>query len=220
MSNPIIQLVVLAAIVIFLVLRLRDVLGTRDGFEPNEPQQDQARRRFEVIQGKAEPAADDEDIADHAEPGSPTAQALAQMKAAEPGFMVGEFLGGAKGAYEMILMAFEHGDLDDVRPFLSPQVGEAFQSVIDQRNASGQTIEAQYLGTRETVLNSARFDPQTGVGELTVRFVGELIAATRDAEGNVVEGDPRASSKQRDIWTFARRMGQDDPNWQLVATGA
>lgn len=220
MSNPIIQLVILAAIVIFLVLRLRDVLGTRDGFEPTELPPNEARRRFEVIPGKAEPSADDEDIADHAEPGSPTALALAGMKKAEPGFMAGEFLSGAKGAYEMILMAFERGDLDEVRPFLSPQVGDAFQSVIDQRNAAGHTVEAQYLGTRETSLSSAQFDPQTGMAELTVRFVGELIAATKDAEGNVIEGDPRSASKQRDIWTFARRMGQSDPNWQLVATGA
>ena len=49
--------------------------------------------------------------------------------------------------------------------------------------------------------------------------MAHLIAATRDAEGNVVEGDSKAATKQRDVWTFARRMGQDDPNWQLIATG-
>ena len=56
------------------------------------------------------------------------------------------------------------------------------------------------------------------MAELSVRFVGEMIVATRDAAGNVVEGDAKSARKQRDIWTFGRRMGAADPNWQLVAT--
>lgn len=218
MSNSLIQLLVLAGIAIFLILRLKNVLGTRDGYEPPKVEAPrEGPRRFEVIEGSADQV--DNDIADHTEAGSPAAQALAQMKRAEPGFGVGEFLSGAKGAYEMILMAFERGDLSEVQPFLAPPVAEAFQSVIDQRNQAGQTVEAQFLGTRETALAGATFDPATSEGEISVRFLGEIIAATRNAEGEVVEGDPKAPRKQRDVWTFARRMGQNDPNWQLVATG-
>lgn len=218
MSNPLLQLLILAGIAIFLILRLRNVLGTRDGFEPPKVENPAPTpRRFEVIDGTAEEV--DHDILDHAEAGSPTAEALAGMKQAEPSFGVRDFLGGSKMAYEMILMAFERGDLSEVRAFLAEPVADAFQSVIDQREANGQSVEASYLGTRETALVSADFDRVTGMAEVTVRFVGELIAATRDAAGNVVEGDPKAPRKQKDVWTFARVMGQDDPNWQLVATG-
>ena len=217
MSNPILQLLVLAAIAVFLILRLRGVLGTRDGFEaPRLPEDQTARKRFEVIEGGAE--VQESDIADHAEPGSATARALEQMRRVEPDFAVGPFLAGAKSAYEMILMAFERGDLSEVRGFLAPPVAEAFEAVIAERTARGLTTEAQFLGTRETALAGAEFNPDTGMAELSVRFVGEMITATRDSQGNVVEGDPRAARKQRDVWTFARRMGQDDPNWQLVAT--
>ncbi|MDO5614240.1 MAG: Tim44/TimA family putative adaptor protein [Paracoccus sp. (in: a-proteobacteria)] len=220
MNSPLIQLLVLAGIAVFLILRLRNVLGTRDGFEPpkvEQPPQPQARQRFEVIDGSAEQG--DHDISDHTDPKGAAGLAVARMKQAEPSFNLGQFLSGAKSAYEMILMAFEKGDLDPVRPFLSPDVAQAFQSVIDDRKARGQTVEAQFLGTRETALAGAEFNDTTGEGEVSVKFVGELIVATRDAEGNVVEGDPKSARKQRDIWTFARRMGQDDPNWQLVATG-
>ena len=217
MSNPLLQLLVLGAIAVFLILRLRGVLGTRDGFEkPTLPDEPAPRKRFDVIEGTAEPG--DSDIADHAEPGSPTARALEQMKRAEPDFAVGPFLSGAKSAYEMILMAFERGDLDEVRGFLAPPVAEALESVIADRKARGLVTEAQFLGTRETALADAEFTPATGMAELSVRFVAEMIVATRDAQGDVVDGDPKAARKQRDIWTFARRMGQDDPNWQLVAT--
>ncbi|RNF34606.1 Tim44/TimA family putative adaptor protein [Paracoccus methylarcula] len=218
MSNPMIQLLVLAAIAIFLILRLRNVLGTRDGFEQTKPEPPRTdRRTFEVIDGSASEI--DHDINDHVEPDSPNADALAAMKRAEPSFVVGDFLTGAKSAHEMILLAFERGDISDIRPFLADEVASAFQSVIDSRNAQGQTVEAQYLGTRETAISTAEFDRPTATAEISVQFVAELIVATRDAGGNVVEGDPKASRKQRDVWTFSRRMGQDDPNWQLVATG-
>ena len=216
MSNSLIQIVVLAAIAVFLVMRLRNVLGTREGFEPpRQPVVQAAPRR---ASSGAEPEGSD--VLDHAAAGSAAAAALTAMQRAEPDFAVGPFLAGARQAYEMILTAFERGDLSQVRPFLAPAVAEAFDGVIAQRQARGITTEVQYLGTRETALQGAAFDPQTGTGEITVRFVGELIAVHRDAQGNVVEGDPKAARKQRDVWTFARRMGQDDPNWQLVATAA
>lgn len=217
MSNPMLQLLVLAAIAIFLILRLRGVLGTRDGYEaPRVPEEPATQRRFDVIEGKAEP--EDNDIGDHAEPGSANASALQAMKRVEAGFAVGPFLSGAKSAYEMILMAFERGDLTEVRGFLAPQVAEAFESVIADRKARGLTTEAQYLGTRETALAAAEFTQGSRMAEISVRFVGEMIVATRDAQGNVVEGDAKSARKQRDVWTFARQMGAQDPNWQLVAT--
>ena len=215
MSNPLLQLLVLGAIAVFLILHLRGVLGTRDGFEtpPRAPEEPVARKRFDVIDGDA-----DNDITDHAEPGSANAKALAEMKSVEPQFAVGPFLTGAKSAYEMILMAFERGDLSAVRAFLAPPVAEAFESVIAERQARNLTTTAEFLGTRETALAEAEFNRATGMAELSVRFVGEMIVATRDADGNVVEGDPKAARKQRDVWTFARHMGAADPNWQLVAT--
>lgn len=218
MNNSMIQLLVLAAIAIFLILRLRNVLGTRDGFEPtNTETPEPASRKFDVIDGKAEEV--DHDILDNVEAGSPAADALLAMKQIEPSFGVTSFLGGAKSAHEMILMAFEKGDLSEVRPFVADPVEEALQSVIDTRKQNGQTVDAQYLGTRETSIAGAEFDHSTGMAEISVRFVAELIIATKDAEGNVVDGDPKASRKQRDVWTFGRLMGQNDPNWQLVATG-
>ncbi len=219
MSNAVIQLLVLAGIAIFLILRLKAVLGTREGFEKPPvaaplPEGRAVRRDFEVIEG-----GPDRDITDHVPEGSDAARALAAMKQAEPGFGVGDFLQGARGAYEMILMAFEKGDLAPVRPFLAPEVHDSFARVLAAREAQGLKIEAQFIGLRELALHGAEYDPATGEGEISVRFVGELIFVARDAAGKVVEGDPKAARKQRDVWTFARNMGSADPNWQLVATG-
>ena len=218
MSNPLLQLLVLGAIAVFLILRLRGVLGTRDGFEkPTLPDEPAPRKRFDVIEGTAEPG--DSDIADHAEPGSPTARALEQMKRAEPDFAVGPFLSGAKSAYEMILMAFEKGELDRIRPFLSDDVEASFAEAIAQREAEGLTVEASFVGMKELELQDATFDKDSGFAEISVRFVGEQTYVVRNKAGEIVEGSTRAIRKSRDIWTFARKMGAADPNWQLVATG-
>jgi predicted lipid-binding transport protein (Tim44 family) len=217
MNSSLLSLLVLAGIAIFLILRLRSVLGTRDGFEKppvaQAPARSDRRRDFEVIEG-----GPDRDIIDHVEDGSDSAKALAAMKMAEPGFTVTEFLQGARGAYEMILMAFDNGDVEGLRPFLAEDVLETFESVIQQREEQGLTIVASFIGVRELVLDSARFDRDTGVGEITVRFIGELTSVVKNADGDIVEGDPNEIKRQRDVWTFARKMGSKDPNWELVAT--
>ena len=219
MGNSVIQLLVLAGVAIFLIFKLRSVLGTRDGFEkPPVPLEDArarpTKREFEVIQG-----GPDRDIVDHVADGSAAAKSLAAMKLAEPSFSVSEFLAGARGAYEMILMAFEKGDLASIRPFLSDDVFATFTDVIEAREREGLTIESHFVGLRELALQNATFDRDSKEGEITVRFVGELTSVVRNNAGEVVEGSPTAAKRQRDLWTFARRMGVDDPNWQLVATG-
>ena len=219
MSSALIQLLVLAGIAVFLILRLKSVLGTRDGFEKppisgTSPQARRDRPEFDVIEG-----GPDRDITDHVEDGSDSAKALAAMKMAERGFGVSDFLEGARGAYEIILMAFERGDLSEIRDFLSDEVAETFQSVIDRREEEKLTVEASFVGVREISLRSASFDRDTSEGEMTVKFVGELTSVVRNANGDIVEGNPNEIKRQRDVWTFARKLGVDDPNWQLVATG-
>lgn len=219
MSNSIIQLLVLAGVALFLILKLRGVLGTRDGFEgQNDPKPlpggPQARRGFEVIEG-----GPDRDITDHVADGTEAARALAAMKLVEPSFNVSGFLQGARGAYEMILTAFAKGELDRIRGFLSPEVAESFAGVIADRKARGLTLTSELLGIRELALQDAEFSRTNNEAEISVRFVAEMISATRDTSGDVVDGDPKHARKQKDVWTFARTMGANDPNWMLVATG-
>lgn len=218
MSSAVLQLVVLAAIAIFLILRLRSVLGTREGFE-KPPQEAPAQRRtperdFTVIEGGPDP-----DITDHLPADSRAADAVAQMKAVEPDFSLGEFLQGARGAYEMILMAYERGDISEVEPFLAPEVRDSFDAAIAARQGEGLSVQAEFVGLRDVGVLDASFEPRSGEAELKVKFTGELTSVVRDASGTVVEGSATEIRRQRDVWTFARRMGSDDPNWALVATG-
>lgn len=221
MGSQMIQIIILAGIALFLVLRLRSVLGTRSGYEkpPSVPAPPQAPRRdrsFEVIEG----GGPDPDIADFVDPEGPAGQALAAMKKADPEFNVHEFTHGARQAYEMLVMAFENGDLDTLRDFLAPDVYDSFAQAIEARRAKGYTVQADFVGIREVAVADAHFDPATSEGDVSVRFLGELTSVVRDPSGAVVEGDPREIKQQRDVWTFSRVMTSDNPNWLLTGTGA
>ncbi len=217
MGSAAIQLLVLAGIAVFLILRLRSVLGTRDGYEApqvSNPRDVQPTRpEPEVVEDCV-----DDDIIDHVEEGSDSAQALASMKLVEPDFSVGEFLQGARGAYEMILMSFERGDIDSIAPFLDIEVYQTFVDVVGEREDQGLTIEAKFVGIREIALKEAVFNQKTKEAEITVRVVGELTGTVRNGAGEIVEGSPNEIRRQKDIWTFMRQMGSNDPNWKLIAT--
>lgn len=218
MNSPLIQLIVLAGIAVFLILRLKSVLGTREGFEkPPEPRKasNTNRPELEVIEG-----GPDRDITDYVAEDSPQAKALAMMKKVEPGFSVAEFVQGSRGAYEMIVMGFERGELDELQPFLAEDVFEAFVDVVSVREDKGLSIEAEFIGVRETKVANVEFNEDTRDAEITMRFVGEMTSVVRDGEGNIVEGSPTEVKRQRDTWVFARKMGSSDPNWTLVATDA
>lgn len=219
MGSQMIQIIILAAIALFLILRLRNVLGTREGYEkPQEmtrPTPANRDRSFEVIEG----GTVDRDVADFTDPEGPAGQALLAMKRIDGNFSVAEFSHGARAAYEMIVMAYENGDLDTLRRYLAPEVYEPFAAAIEERNAKGLSVEATFAGVREVKISDASFDPDTNEADITVRFVGELTSVVRDPEGHIVEGSPDELKQQRDAWTFTRDMASEDPNWLLTGTG-
>lgn len=218
MSPAVIQLIVLAGIAVFLFMRLKNVLGTRDGFEPKiDPSTKPSETKgpaFEVIEGGL-----DRDITDHVEMDSPEGQAFAKMKKVEPDFSVSEFLDGSRQAYEMILMAFEDDDLDTLKQFLSDDVYGSFSSVIADRQEAGLKVNATFVGVREMKVAGAKFNGRSKEGEIKMRFVGEVVSYVEDETGKIIEGNRDVIKRQTDIWTFARKFGRDDPNWELVATG-
>lgn len=220
MSTQMIELLILFAIAAFVLFRLKSVIGTRTGYEA--PPDYLSRQR---APGAARPAPVGKVEAEEEQTGlsRPVPEhalgALAGMRAAEPGFSLAGFVEGARGAYEMILMAYEHGERETLRDLLAADVREAFEASIAEREAKGLKVEARFIGVRDVRLEAASFHPETGEAEITLRFVGEMITAVRDPEGRIVEGDPNEVRRQTDVWTFARRMGGRDPNWLLAATG-
>ena len=178
MSDPMFQLVILGVIALFVILRLRSVLGTRSGFEPTnvpKPTFQKEKTPTEENDNKI-----DRDIADYVSVDSPSGKALSQMKKAESNFLVTEFIQGAGQAYEMILIAFEEGDRDGLRPFLADDVYDSFESVITEREKAQLNIDATFIGLREIKLMSAEYDWRAKEGEITLSLVAELTTVVKN----------------------------------------
>ena len=216
MNPALIELIILAGIAVFLFLRLRSVLGTREGFEKPrmQPKNDAPKRDFKVIDG-----GEDKDITDNVDKNSKSAEALKLIKSEDESFTVNEFLSGARSAYEWILMSFEKNEIDEIRELLSEEVAEAFDAVVDQRVSQGLTIEAEFIGIREMKLVEATYSSNTKTAEISVSFVGEMTSVVKNSSGEIVEGDPKQIKRQKDTWTFSKDIKSSNPNWLLVATG-
>ncbi|MAI19180.1 MAG: preprotein translocase subunit Tim44 [Marinovum sp.] len=216
MNPAIIELIILAGIAVFLFLRLRSVLGTREGFEKPrmQPKNDAPKRDFKVIDG-----GEDKDITDNVDKNSKSAEALKLVKSEDENFTVNEFLSGARSAYEWILMSFEKNEIDEIRELLSEEVAEAFDAVVDQRVSQGLTIEAEFIGIREMKLVEATYSSKTKTAEISVSFVGEMTSVVKNSSGEIVEGDSKQIKRQKDTWTFSKDIKSSNPNWLLVATG-
>jgi len=216
--SPVTQLIVLAAVALYLIFRLRRALGTRDGFERRQSRQhgitiDQPGR---VV--TPEESDFDNDILKHVDRDTDAAQALMDMKQADKNFNIADFCGGAGKAYEWIVTSFASGDVEELEPFLSEEVYETFHATVEQRDED-KTAHTEFVALRATMIRDANFDSDTSNAEITVEFMAELLSYVIDDEGKVIEGSDKIAKRQRDVWTFARQMDSDNPNWILVATG-
>jgi len=216
--------VVFAIVALFVAWKLRQVLGTRTGAERRPldvaPPPGSTGNDNVVPLGARRPAPPPPPPTDRwrgiAEPGTPLAQGLDAIAAAEPQFSANDFLGGARGAYEMIVGAFAAGDLDSLRRLLSPDVLQNFARAIEARRAAGHTMKSTLVSIDKAELVDAR--AVGGDASVSVRFAAKLISATVDASGAVVDGSDSMVADHLDIWTFSRSLGARDPNWLLTAT--
>lgn len=218
-----------AMVAAFIAFRLRSVLGRKTGNE---------RRRIDPISQRTAARGERAERPDNVVPlpdrGPPpaapqepviadvnddaTKKGLTDIRLADPQFDLDHFLQGAKAAFAMIVEAFAKGDKASLRPLLADAVFAEFAGAIDAREQAGQSLTTELVATRGAELAGAAMVGSRA--RVTVQFTTEQINITRDAEGNVIEGDPRRIETVVDLWTFERDTRSRDPNWQLVETGA
>lgn len=215
------DIVFFALVAGFLILRLRSVLGRRTGNENRErwtpriptPGQPPASAPDRPLPDNVTPLPSRDSVASAS---SPLDQALTQIRVADPGFDPKRFAEGARAAFEMIVTAFAQGDTAALRPLLADDVYENFAAAIKGRLEAKQTLETTLIAIKSAEIIEARMEGRTAF--VTVKFVSEQVNVTRNAAGEVVDGDPNRVTAVTDVWTFARNTRASDPNWALVQT--
>ena len=222
-----IDIILLAMVAGFVALRLRSVLGRRTGDEEERaekqraPATDTVRKMPTEDHGAVQP---DEDAAPAASPSwtgdvdpkSALGKTLSRIMVADRSFDPDSFVDGARAAYGMIVKAFAAGDRDTLKPLLSPEIYDDFDSAIKERESRGETMETTLVDIEESRITDARLEDDTA--DITMRFVTLAASATRNAQGEVVSGNVSDAHKLTEVWTFSRVLTSRDPNWLLVDT--
>jgi len=223
------DLIFLAMIAVFLVIRLRGVLGRRDGHETDnnsnyfrktdDDQHDDdnvvqlnGHQSDENAQNSEMPEQEFEAYPEQLRAG------LMQISKSDQSFTPESFIEGARGAFDMILQAYATGDRALLKSLLNKEVLDNFTGAIDDREKAGETVEDTLIGYKGTEIVEAYMEDEKSV--VTVKFVSEQINVTRDENGDVVNGSPTKVIVVTDFWTFSRNTINNDPNWELVATGS
>jgi predicted lipid-binding transport protein (Tim44 family) len=213
----VVGIVIFAMVAAFLGMRLYAVLGKRTGHE----QQPLTRPADELLRSALpKPAQDDsrdsaKPLADS--PQTPGAEAgLRAISVADRRFSPAEFLDGAKSAYRMILEAYWAGKQDDFAPYVSQDVREAFSESIVERTGEGHVLDNRLVTIESAMITDASM--ASGVASITVKFIADIAAVTRDAEGKVIAGSLTDAVPTEDVWVFTRDVRAADPNWILTDT--
>ncbi len=235
------DIILIGLVAVFLILRLRAVLGKRTGNErppardPFTPPPPPAAPSGNVPRLGDAPASKDNVVPLPGTPAPaprpsiasgpggiraavlPTATAgVAAIRAADPTFDPVSFAEGARSAFTTIVEAFAKGNTQPLRALLDGPTSASFESAIRGRNERHEKAETTLIGFEASDIAGAAL--KGTVAEVTVRFVSEQINVVRNVEGQIAEGNPNEVQKVVDLWTFKRDTKSSDPNWLLIKT--
>lgn len=233
------DIILIGLVAIFLILRLRSVLGKRTGNErppardPLAPPPPPAPRVGDAPIGTSArpdnvvplPTANTPPRPSSAVTGPggiratvmPTAAAaVAAIRAVDPTFDPMGFTTGARAAFTAIVEAFAKDDVATLRPLLDGPTFASFEAAIRTRHERAEKAETTLIGFEASDIAAAEL--QGTVASVTVRFVSEQINVVRNADGQIADGNPNEVQKVVDLWTFRRDTKSSDPNWLLTKT--
>ena len=188
------DLILLAMIAGFIILRLRNVLGRKTGHE-GKVVSNLSEKKFEefkkTIKLKKQPTEFDTN----------------QKK---------QFLKGAEIAYETIINSFAKGDKKNLKDLVTEEMNKNFESAIEERNSKNIKSELTFIGIKSSTIE--KFEKTAEALFFTVKFISEIISFKKDKDNNVIEGDPNKIKTVIDRWKFTRKISSMNPNWYLAET--
>ena len=189
------DIILLAIIAGFIILRLRGKLGRKTGHE---------KKDFGDLFGKKVTQSSSE-------------KKVVNLNSSKLDDATKEqFIKGAKAAYEMIITSFAKGDKKSLKPLLNKKIFQNFSDEIDYRKKENLKSELTFVGVKSAEIKN--FEKKDNNYTFTVNFVSEIITCKKDKNNNVIEGSPDIIKTVKDVWKFSKNMWSSNPNWYLVET--
>ena len=189
-----IDIILLAMIAGFIILRLRGMLGRRTGHE---------KKDFGSISSANIKQGTEEKVVN-------INSTKLDDKAKE------QFIKGAKEAYEIIITSFAKGDKNTLKPLLNKEIYQNFSNEIDQRKKENLKSELTFVGVKSAEIKN--FEKKDNIYIFTVNFVSEIITCKKNKDNKIIEGNPEEIKTVTDVWKFSKNMWSTNPNWYVVDT--
>ena len=187
-----IDIILLAIMAGFILLRLRSTLGKGADNMPMKARFTQAQSNEEFIKS----AVEDE------------------VKQDPTKFDEKTFIKGAEAAYEIIINAFAKGDRKTLKPLLTKELFKNFEGVINDRNSKKISSEMTFIGIKETKILD--IDSKDTFYKVKTKFVSEIVNCLKNDKGEVIEGKPEEIKLVTDVWVFEKDLKNSDPTWYLT----
>ncbi|MBI1237044.1 MAG: Tim44/TimA family putative adaptor protein [Alphaproteobacteria bacterium] len=222
---PYADIVIIALIAGFILLRLRHVLGQKTGHDnpqffqkketPPEERRDTVVRPQDKLL-KAPKIKEETDPYLNAVVSPSIVQSLNDIKAKEPQFSVTQFVEGAKMAFEMVFDAFAKGDRDTLKMLLADSVYGDFNRELEARERQENKTETTLVAVLSREITDAML--AGNMARITVKFVSEQIVLVRNPQGEIIEGDASDTEHVESEWVFERDVMSKNPNWKIIET--
>ena len=190
-----IDIILLAMIAGFIILRLRSILGRKTGHE-DKIYPRFSEKKFEEFKKQHDVKFEKRDSKE------------LEGKERE------NFIRGAEVAYETIITAFAKGDKKSLKELLTPRMATNFNQAISEREDKGIKSELTFIGMKES--NLEKYEKIQDNIFATVKFVSDIISVKKDKNNNVVEGNPDRIKTVTDHWKFSKKVSSNSPNWYLA----
>ena len=203
-SFPYIDILIFGVIAIFLIYRLKNILGTKTGFEETNVNKKNKDNQFTNVV----PLKSNKDDVVNLE--------LNKILNIDPNFDVNDFLSGSKKFFEMVLDSFVSGNLENIKNFTKSSVFKSFKSAVDERNKEQETLIIDLKSIKENKITKATIT-KTSI-KLNVTFETFQLRALMDKNDQIIDGDTENEILVKDEWVFEKKINDNNPNWTLVET--
>ncbi len=203
-SFPYIDILIFGIIAIFLIFRLKNILGTKTGFEETNLNEKTQDKQFTNVVSLKTDKNNTNDLE------------LNKILNIDPNFNVNDFLSGSKNFFEMVLESFVNGNLENIKKFTKPSVYKSFKIAIDDRNREQETLIIDLKSIKENKITKATITKSSI--KLNVIFETFQIRALMDKNNEIIDGNSKNEILVKDEWVFERKIEDKSPNWTLIET--
>ena len=201
---PYIDILIFGIIAVFLIYRLKNILGTKTGFEKSNINEKTQDKQFNNV------------VSLKSEKNDLNNKELNDILNVDPNFNIDDFLSGSKNFFKMVLESFVSGNLENIKDFIKPSVLKSFKTAIDERNSDQETLIIDLKSIKENKITKAKITKSSI--KLNVIFETFQVRALLDKNDKIIDGDNENEILVKDEWVFERKVNDNNPNWTLIET--